>query len=168
MNQIKIIPISLDYIKDFHQVLDSVAKEQQYLLFTEAPSIERATQFVQSQLTANNPHFLAQVNNQVIGWCDIRRETVAAIAHCGTLGMGVLASFRSQGIGEQLMRTALAKAKSIGMERVELSVIVSNQRAYKLYQKIGFVEEGIKRRSVKLRGQYFDRILMALDLSNFD
>lgn len=121
--------------------------------------------FVQSQLKANNSHFVAIVDNQVTAWCDIRREAPAGISHCGTLGMGVLSAYRGQGVGEQLLCTKLNKAKTFGIERVELAVRADNQRAYNLYRKLGFVEEGVKRRSVKIDGVYHDRILMALEFS---
>lgn len=121
---------------------------------------------MQNQLQTNNPHYLAKIDKQIVGWCDIRRETTPSMAHCGTLGMGVIEGFREQGIGEALIRTTVEHAKVVGIERIELTVIATNQRAYHLYHKLGFTDEGIKRRSVKLRGKYLDRIMMALDLAN--
>ena len=70
--------------------------------------------------------------------------------------------YRNQGIGKQLLRAAITQAQQHDFKRIELSVLSTNLRAYKLYRKLGFVEEGIKHRSVFLEGTYFDRIMMAL------
>lgn len=47
---------------------------------------------------------------------------------------------RGRGIGERLIRKALAFAEEQGAERVELVTGVSNLMAQRLYEKIGFVQ----------------------------
>lgn len=76
--------------------------------------------------------------------------------------MGVLKEYRGQGIGERLAQTALERARAIGLERVELDVYASNAAAIRLYEKLGFVVEGVHRRARKLDGQYDDLVSMAL------
>ena len=49
-----------------------------------------------------------------------------------------------------------------GIERVELEVFASNERAIAFYRTSGFVTEGIKRRARKLDGVYDDNVFMAL------
>jgi len=83
-------------------------------------------------------------------------------SHCGVLGMGVVADFRGQGIGQKLIKAALQRAKENGLEKVELEVFHTNTNAISLYEKMGFVVEGRKRREAKLEGQYLDCIEMAL------
>ena len=68
----------------------------------------------------------------------------------------------AQGIGERLALAALQRAREIGLERVELDVYASNSPALMLYEKLGFVAEGLHRRAWKLDGQYDDLISMAL------
>jgi RimJ/RimL family protein N-acetyltransferase len=41
-------------------------------------------------------------------------------------------------------------------------VFASNTRAFALYERLGFVREGLKRRARKLDGGYDDDVLMAL------
>ena len=82
--------------------------------------------------------------------------------HCGTLGMGVLRDHRRQGIGTRLMERTISKAKVRGIERVELEVYASNVPAISMYEKRGFVHEGVKRRARKIDGVYDDILVMAL------
>ena len=60
------------------------------------------------------------------------------------------------------MDNAIDAAKDFGMEKIELEVYTSNLPAIKLYEKRGFILEGIKKKVRKLDGEYFDLKIMAL------
>lgn len=51
---------------------------------------------------------------------------------------------------------------NLNLNRIYLTVLPENQKAYKIYQKIGFREEGVLRKAVYKDGCYRDLILMAL------
>jgi ribosomal protein S18 acetylase RimI-like enzyme len=53
-------------------------------------------------------------------------------------GVGVVASARRAGVGEALMRAVHEEARSLGVERVWLEVIVENTGAFALYEKLGY------------------------------
>jgi len=57
---------------------------------------------------------------------------------------------------------AIAAAWEVGMTRIELEVLASNPKAIRLYEKLGFVHEGVKRRARHLDGAWDDNVLMAL------
>ena len=78
--------------------------------------------------------------------------------------MGLLASHRGQGLGRQLLKHTLARARDHGLERVELSVLHDNAAAYALYESLGFVVEGRRIHDWKHEGVYRDSILMALNI----
>jgi RimJ/RimL family protein N-acetyltransferase len=98
----------------------------------------------------------------VVGWCDIVRVPMEGFSHTGRLGMGLLAAYRGQGIGRRLATAAIEAARAAGMERIELEVLASNTTAIQLYEKLGFVHEGVKRRARHLDGVWDDNVLMAL------
>ena len=75
--------------------------------------------------------------------------------------MGLLAPYRGRGIGRALMRLALEEARAAGMWRVELEVFADNQPAIALYEKMGFLREGLKKQAVVLDGRTEDIICMA-------
>ena len=50
----------------------------------------------------------------------------------------------------------------LNLNRIELSVLVTNERAIALYQKLGFATEGVKRQSQYKSGQYVDVCFMAI------
>jgi RimJ/RimL family protein N-acetyltransferase len=76
--------------------------------------------------------------------------------------MGVVPDYRGRGIGTRLMDQALKKAFATGFVRVVLSVRADNTRAIRLYEKFGFVREGVLRDAVFVDGEFHDTMAMAL------
>lgn len=127
----------------------------------EAPSFASTWEFVKGNLARGEIQLVAIEDGEVIGWCDILRRQFEGYRHCGTLGIGVLPEHRGRGVGKRLITEALRQAASKGIERVELEVYASNVRARALYEKLGFITEGRKRRARKLDGVYDDVIVMS-------
>jgi ribosomal protein S18 acetylase RimI-like enzyme len=157
-----IIPITYDHVKDYNLLVSNVAKERKYLAFLEGPSLEMSQAFVQENIMGNWPHFVAIMDDKLIGWCDISSMHRDVQKHCGSLGIGVLDGYRGMGVGEALMLAALDKAKHKGLTRVELTVRENNTMALELYKKLGFVIEGLQHNAVKIDGNYENYISMAL------
>jgi ribosomal protein S18 acetylase RimI-like enzyme len=162
MQHFQIIPITEQYIEAFREAVGSVARERKYLSFLDAPSLEMTRAFVMENLQEDWPHFIAVIENKVVGWCDITSLNRPILAHAGELGIGVLAAYRGKGIGEALMRAAIEKAKAKGLTRIELTVREYNQPAIALYKKIGFQQEGLHRNAVRIDHVYENYLSMAL------
>jgi len=163
-SNIEIAPMTPERIESFRKVVDAVARERRYLTLLEAPPLPDTRAFVLDLLIKGDPAFVALADGEVIGWCDIRRHIFPSHAHRGTLGMGILPAYRSRGAGRQLIGAALANAREIGLTRVELSVHADNARAIALYEKVGFVREGLIRDAICVDGVYRDAIGMGLIL----
>ena len=84
--------------------------------------------------------------------------------HKGLLwGMYVRPDTRNAGVGRQLVEAVIDYARD-HVEVIQLSVVSGNERARRLYARLGFVEYGVEKHSLKQDGRYYDEILMALDL----
>ena len=162
MSEILIRPIALADIEQFQQVTDAVMRERKYLAFIEGFPIDEAALFVARNMRLRNPQIVAEHDGHIVGWCDIRRESIPVYSHTGHLGMGVLAEYRGQGLGERLIRAAIEAARETGFERIELSVYGRNVPGMALYRKVGFVHEGTRVRGKKLDGEYDDVHMMGL------
>ena len=162
MIHFNIISITEAHIEGFWSAVDSVARERKYLAFLEGPLINTTKDFVLNNISGNWPQVVAMRDGELIGWCDITALDRPVFAHIGSLGMGVLAAYRGQGIGKALISAALQKARAKGLTRIELTVRENNKAAIALYKKFGFVEEGIHINGVCIDGQYENHIFMAL------
>ena len=75
-------------------------------------------------------------------------------------------SFQGKGCGKEATRLILRYAfKTLNLHRVYLGVHENNKKAINLYQKMGFVEEGILRESFLRDGVWKNSIVMGM-LSN--
>jgi ribosomal protein S18 acetylase RimI-like enzyme len=158
----RVVPIAEEHIEGFRAGLDSVARERRYLTFLEAPSLEESRRFVRRNIRKGYPQYVALVEDKVVGWCDALPIDRPTRAHTSVLGIGVLAEFRGRGIGTALIRETLNSARASGFTRIELSVREGNGRVIGLYEKFGFVQEGVQRNAIRLDGEYENLICMAL------
>lgn len=54
------------------------------------------------------------------------------------LGIGILDELQGRGLGRQMMHVLIEAAKAAGKEGIELTTMLDNDRAFALYQKMGF------------------------------
>lgn len=67
------------------------------------------------------------------------------------------------GYGTEATRLILQHAfQTVGLHRVELEVYDLNPRARHVYQRVGFVEEGVRRDALFWDGRFHDAIVMSL------
>ena len=110
----RILPIAKEHVEGFHRCLDSVARERLYLALVQAPLLDSTRGFVLSNIANDVPQFVAVIDNEVVGWCDICPMKREGFTHCGELGMGVHVRYRRCGIGQQLVVRTIQKAKEKG------------------------------------------------------
>lgn len=153
-------PAAESHLLSFHQALDAVAQEKIFLERIEAPPMTELKAFFIQLREKNWPQYFALDQDQVVGWADITPLASPRLSHRGILGMGVMRSYRGQGLGEQLLSRCLEQALRVGLEKVELVVNAENLAAIGLYKKMGFSQMGFVRHFRKLGDQYFDAIEM--------
>lgn len=155
---------SLEMIPSFYECLKTVAAERVYIEMIEPPPLDKVVGFQSEIINQNGPVYYAIDQGRVVGWCDSFPSSNPRLSHRAHLGMGLLPEYRGKGLGSQLLKAALAKAKEFGLEKVELSVYTTNTAAVALYKKFGFVQEGLIKNYRKLDGQYFDCYIMGVFL----
>jgi len=71
--------------------------------------------------------------------------------------------YQNLGLGAALMSEGLRLARERRMHRIELTVIAENHRAIRVYEKLGFQREGVKRENyLGEDGKYYDEIIMGI------
>jgi putative acetyltransferase len=159
---VQVLAMTPAHIAGYRDCLDVVARERRYLAQVEALPAEAVEEFMLNRLAEDVPAFVAVDAGRVVGWCDILRDWTVAKAHCGTLGMGILPEYRGAGLGRALLAASLAKAWAIGLTRIELEVRSDNLSAIRLYERLGFRKECLKRNAMRFDGVYYDAFQMSL------
>lgn len=76
---------------------------------------------------------------------------------------------QGKGIGYFAVTEMINHAFSnLNLHRIELDVLTSNTVAQKLYEKCGFVKEGLRRKAVYKHGEYVDMYIYAILREDFD
>ncbi len=158
----QIVPLAEPHFEALHGALGAVASEGRYLAFTAAPPLADSLAYYRSLLAGAGVSSVVLIDGRLVGWCDVTRAHGEARAHVGSLGIGLLAQARQRGIGQPLMATTITRAWALGLTRIELGVRADNLNAKALYERLGFVTEGVNRQAFHVDGVYHDACAMAL------
>ena len=109
----------------------------------------------------NQTIFVAEQDNQLVGYLEAKGGTFKRSRHSAYLVIGILQAFAGQGIGTQLFQRMEEWAKQIHIHRLELTVMTHNTAGIAWYKKQGFAIEGTRRHSLLINGQFVDEFFMA-------
>lgn len=113
--------------------------------------------------SSNNLHLVAELDGNVVASAGVfapgnhvRRR------HASGLGISVAKDAQGKGVGTALMAALVDYADRWGnILRIELNVFADNTRAIALYERFGFVREGLLRKYALRDGRYVDSLVMA-------
>ncbi|MGJ8524738.1 L-amino acid N-acetyltransferase AaaT [Halomonadaceae bacterium LMG 33818] len=150
--------------KDAADLRDIYAAPENYSATLQLPYPDLTTWEKRTDLS-NPPtlRLVAEVEHKVVGDICLMQLQTVRMAHVARLGMAVHVEFQHRGIGQRLLKEAIDYAFLwLNIERIELEVYPDNTAAIALYKKMGFEQEGVKRRAVFRAGRYVDVNIMAL------
>jgi putative acetyltransferase len=151
----------------FLDLYRTVAAEGRYIRTeTVTQSVRDFRRRFRRSWTDDEADLVAVAGDRIVGSLGIERGDRPATRHVATLGMHVDAGWRGRGVGSALMVEAIRWARSVGVEKMELTVYPDNDAAISLYRKFGFVEEGRLIRHSKKSYGYEDEILMGVWLKD--
>lgn len=85
-------------------------------------------------------YLVAEVDGQIVGICGV----TDVVGEGNINNVAVSEAYRSQGIATKLMRQMLEEGYRMGIAEFTLEVRVSNAPAIAVYEKCGFVSEGVR------------------------
>lgn len=104
---------------------------------------------------------VAFVDDVLVGILTFTGRDLERVRHTGEVGLIISKSCWSLGIGKRLMQCLHLWADSNNMiSKIDLRVRLSNRRAIKLYERLGYQIEGWIRRAVKIGDIYDDHYWM--------
>lgn len=153
----------------FLHLLKRLDEETQFMMFEPGErrtKIEEQRNEIKGILLRDYETILvAEKDGQLIGYVGAYGGKYKRNRHTAHIVIGILQDFTGQGIGTKLFTELKRWAQKQKIHRLELRVMVHNERAIALYKKRGFEIEGIKRHSLFINGSYVDEYYMAKLLS---
>lgn len=109
----------------------------------------------------NQYWYVTEYKGKVIGLGILMNHVNIRKRHVAAITLMVNSNYHNRGVGTLLMKNLIDLSNRLNIIRLELSVFKDNYKAINLYNKFGFVEEGIKVKSALKNGCYSDEIMMA-------
>jgi ribosomal protein S18 acetylase RimI-like enzyme len=122
--------------------------------------------------TANSLHegdsytFGAFSGESLVGVVTLVQEKKMKLRHIANIfAMYVTPSARGTGVAKKLVVAAINQARELGdIEKINLSVVSTNETAKKLYASAGFKAFGVEEKALKINETYYDEEHMVLFL----
>jgi len=105
--------------------------------------------------------FITNVGGEPVGLLSVDGGRMKRNARTARVFLGVARSYWGRGVGRELMLAAETWAKGAGLRRLEVTVMVHNERARKLYERLGYEVEGLLRESLFVDGEPVDEYALA-------
>lgn len=152
----EVIPFDEKYINDANQIWNEVVAEGVSFPQEEELTEETGLEFFKSQSFTG----LAIKDGEVVGLYILHPNNVGRCGHISNASYAVKSDKRGMGAGEILVRHSINKAGELGFRILQFNAVVkNNERALKLYEKIGFTKLGIIPEGFRLKdGRYEDII----------
>ncbi|KAJ4393551.1 hypothetical protein N0V93_002763 [Gnomoniopsis smithogilvyi] len=98
-----------------------------------------------------------------IGWLTLSCHALTLHHRSCTLGIMIASAHQGKGYGTEAINWALDWSFRVaGMHAVRLSCFSFNERAARLYQRLGFVKEGVTREAYYYDCKWYNRILFSI------
>lgn len=120
-------PLKSEDVRVFNHLLTLLTKEPIEKSLDELTEVSRKSRLL-----------IARIDGQIVGTATL----AVVVAPTGRYGhiddVVVHDQYRKQGIGQALMEKLIEEAKSLGLERIDLTSRPSRTAAHKLYKRLGF------------------------------
>ncbi len=156
-----------DAVDWWHLRLEALEREPQAFGSSAEEHRETTVETATTWLSSPDSFVLGAFSGgRLVGVAGFWREQELKSRHKGRIwGVYVTAAFRGRGIGRELMRDLIERAKGFpGLEQIMLTVSVRQDAARRLYESLGFKPFGREPRALYAAGEYVDEDYLVLML----
>jgi RimJ/RimL family protein N-acetyltransferase len=145
------------------RLFSDVRKEGRWLITAPGAVSEPSEAFWIAEMIRAAEHLtlVAEADGEVVGNILVSVDRGVATEHIGVLSITIAADWRDVGIGSDLVGAAQDWAQERGLRKLSLGVFPDNDRAVAVYEKRGFLREGMRRMQYRSGDTFRDEVLMA-------
>lgn len=153
----------IDYMRKVISETANLMRESDEFKLT----VEQEESFIKRVINSENEAMVLVFHNDLlISTAGIHGSGLRRVKHKVEFGISVLKDYHNIGVGTIVMEHVIKKAKELNKKKIELEVRNDNLGAIHLYEKFGFVTEGIKKGGFIVEGELVDLRQMGLFLED--
>lgn len=161
---VSIKPLKMSQAMKFLLLRRQVESESEHLALAGDDRKSEPVWFALGRMFVNRKwmtNLIAKDGEEFIGYISVSFARFRKMKENAYVVLSVRSNHRGKGIGTRLMLEAEKMAYKRGIRRLELEVFAKNTGAHGLFKRLGYEEEGRKRRAAKTSDGFDDLILMA-------
>lgn len=152
----------IDYLKTVTDETAFLLSHPSEITYTEFEEWQIIKSYLESK---DKLMVLAIDQDKIVGNCTLSFKTKLKNKHRAMVGLSIIKSHWSLGLGSLLMDLMIDFCRESGIKQLELEVFSSNLRAISLYERKGFIKTGEIPNAIKLEdGSYINEIYMIKQL----
>lgn len=94
---------------------------------------------------------VCRIHGEIAGTCSLMFNQTMKTKHRAEVAIGILQKYWGLGIGTAMFSEMIAIAKEKGISQLELNYVEGNERARRLYEKMGFVHVAERPDAIRLK-----------------
>lgn len=158
-------PARLDDAARLLRLLRAADEETPYMIYGRGErgmSVEDISRLVlEAGLRQGVSLLVAQAGRDLAGYCLATGGGLARTRHCVRVSaLAVRRAWWRRGLGRELLTATEQWARDMGARRMELETMAANDPARGLYESLGFVIEGRRRRAFLVGGTWMDALVL--------
>jgi phosphinothricin acetyltransferase len=127
----------------------------------EPTTVETRLPWFREHSPERHPFWVAESEGRVIGWLDFKKFLPrSAYRDTAEISVYIDEEFRRRGVGQRLLKQAIARAPSLGITALVGLIFGHNEPSLKLFQRLGFERWGFFPGIAQLDGVERDLVVM--------
>ena len=123
---------------------------------------KRLADYEQQHAEGSAAHFVGLISGQVISHCSLTNIVYGPFRAC-FMGYGVSKNLEGTGTMSKVCQAAIEYAfGELELNRVMANYMPCNERSAHLLKRLGFSEEGVAKKYLKINGRWEDHVLTSL------
>lgn len=159
--------IRLDDAEKLFHMMCRLDEETEFMMYepgerlSKIKDLKRLTVTLEEAVSGRDLLLVAENDNrEIVGYIWAVRGKLNRIKHTAYIVVGIRKAYQQKGIGTEFFCLLDRWAKENGIVRLELTVECENSGAKCLYEKQGFVVEGLRQKSMRVNGRLVDECYM--------
>jgi RimJ/RimL family protein N-acetyltransferase len=156
--------VEINEAESFLKLTQLIEKERDLTLFQPGEAIstveQQCAQLTWLRQSANRQLLVALSQEEWIGYAMALGGELRLDRHVAIVVVEVIQSMQRKGVATALLQSLELWAQQAGIHRLELTVLASNEAAIKLYFKLGYEREGVKRQARLISNRFVDEWIM--------